>query len=123
MNEPAINGMTRTLARAAGWASLGAAALAFVAPAALSRTLGYGQNLTVVRVLGMRDLVVGLGLVAADDLTPWLKARFACEIADTALHTAGALTGEFDRGRATTIAFGAAGIAAIEYVLFLRRKA
>jgi hypothetical protein len=73
----------------------------------------------LIRALGARDLVVGLGLVTADDLTPWLRARLACELADLVLHTAGALSGQFSRNRALAIAAAAGTIAAFEYVVFL----
>lgn len=108
---------TTAFARTIGWGTLGLAVVAFVAPAALSRLLGYGERPRLVLALGVRDLAIGVGLVGADDVRPWLKARFVAEVADTVMHAAGAATGSFGRKRALAITAAAAAGAGLEYVL------
>lgn len=110
----------RVAARAIGCASICFALASFLAPGPLARILGYGERRRLVRALGARDLVVGLGLVTAEDLSPWLRARLASEAADTLLHAAGALTGAFDRKRAFGISVLAAAFAAVDSALIVR---
>lgn len=107
----------RLAARAAGYASLGFAAGGFMAPDLVARVAGYGDRRGLVLALAARDLVVGLGLVTAERVTPWLWARFAAEVMDTVLHAAGAATGAFDRKKAVAISAGAAACAAVEYAV------
>jgi hypothetical protein len=108
---------TRTVVRAIGWGSMGFTVASLVAPRVLARAMGHRERAGVVRALGARDFVVGAGLAGADDPTPWLRARLACELFDAALHAAGAANGAFHRKRALTIAAGAMALAGFEYAL------
>lgn len=120
-----MNGITHaeTLARAAGWASLGLTVVSVLAPGVLGRAFGLGERRALVRALGARDLVVGAGLVFANDPRPWMRARLASELFDAVLHGAGGLTGHFDRRRALAVATAAVLIGGVDYVLLhaLRR--
>lgn len=109
-----------TWTRVIGWASFGLTLASIVIPDTLGRAFGLGERRKLVRALGMRDFVVGAGLVLANDPTPWLRARLASEVFDTVFHCGGALAGVFDRRRALPIAAGAAAVAVLDY--FLIRK-
>ena len=109
-----------TWIRAIGWGSLGLTLASVVAPDALGRAFGLGERRKLVRTLGMRDLVVGSGLVFASDPAPWLRARLASELFDTVFHGGGALAGKFNRRRALPIAVGAAAVAVLDYVLLCK---
>lgn len=108
---------TSPFVRVIGWASIGIGLAALVAPATLGRALGIGERRTLARVLGGRDLVLGLGLVTAGDPELWLRARLAADAGDAVLHTAGALSGHFRRGRSLATAGFATTAAAVDYAL------
>lgn len=110
----------RSFARALGWSCLVLGATALVAPGSLGRALGLGDRRRLVRVMGVRDLVTGAGLVAARDPRPWLRARLAVEVADAAMHAAGAATGALRPGRATAVAASAAALAGVELAVLRR---
>lgn len=105
---------TRTAVRAIGWLSIGMGIGALVAPGIAATFLGYRRRRWLARLLGVRDLVVGAGLLAATDTAPWLRARLAAEVADTALHAGGGLTGVFGRKRALLAAAASAGFGAVD---------
>jgi hypothetical protein len=106
--------------RAIGWGSLGFALASAVAPDRLGRALGIGERRVLARTLGARDLVIGIGLVAARDPAPWLRARLAADVADAALHVLGAESGAFARNRALVVGCAAAAVAALDVVLLVR---
>ncbi|HEX8361821.1 MAG TPA: hypothetical protein VF613_17010 [Longimicrobium sp.] len=108
---------TIKVVRAIGWGSMGFTLASLVAPRTLGHAMGLGDRTGLVRALGARDLVMGAGLAGANDPTPWLRARLACELFDAALHAAGAASGTFHRKRALTIAAGAIALAGLEYAL------
>ncbi len=109
----------RALARGIGWASL-AMGLALLAPARAARLFGLGARPALLRAIGARDLVVGLGLLRCGDRARWLRLQALADVADAALMAAGLLTGAFARGRATLWLVGALASARCSLVLARR---
>ena len=99
----------RALARGIGWASL-AMGLALLAPARASRLFGLGARPALLRAIGARDLVVGLGLLRCGDRARWLRLQALADVADAALMGAGLLTGAFARGAGDPLAGRGAGV-------------
>ena len=80
---------TTTAARALGWASLGIAVAELVAPGWLQRQLGVRGHRGLLRALGARELLSGVGLLAADRPGPTMKtglwSRVGGDVMDLAL--------------------------------------
>lgn len=74
---------TSTLARSLGWFSIGLGAVELLAPGALSRFLGVERK-KLVRGFGLRELVAGIGILAADRAKPWIFARIGGDALDLA---------------------------------------
>jgi hypothetical protein len=90
-----------TLTRGIGWVSIGVGLALVVAPKRTVRAFGMGQRPSLGRFLGVRDLVVGVGLLCEhENLGPWLRARAVSDAGDATLLLAGAVSGIFPRGRA-----------------------
>ena len=90
-----------TLTRGIGWVSIGVGLALVVAPKWTVRAFGMGQRPSLGRFLGVRDLVVGVGLLCEqENLRPWLRARAVSDAGDATLLLAGAVSGIFPRGRA-----------------------
>lgn len=91
----------RKVARGIGWVSVGAGLALVVAPAQTVRKFGMGERPNLGRFLGVRDLVIGAGLLSrSENLAPWLRARAVSDAADAALLVGGAASGAFPRARA-----------------------
>ena len=89
------------LTRSIGWASVGVGLALVVAPKLTVRAFGMGERPRLGRFLGVRDLVIGAGLLSErEDLGPWLRARATSDAGDAILLLAGALLGVFPRRRA-----------------------
>ena len=81
------------LARGIGWLSVVVGLRLVAAPASGTRGFGMGDRPTLGRIMGVRDLIVGAGLLRGKDTRTWLMARGINDAADTALILAGAASG------------------------------
>ena len=88
------------LARGIGWVSIGVGLALVAAPARTVRRFGMGERPNLGRSLGVRDLVLGAGLLRSENLSRWLRARAISDAADAALLIGGAASGAFPRGQA-----------------------
>lgn len=97
-----------------GYFSLALGAVQLLAPHAMARWLGHPQAAGLVRGCGLRELGTGLGILTADDPTPWLQARVAGDMIDLAALAWCAGSGNPRRTNAR-LAFGAvAAVAALD---------
>lgn len=74
---------TLGLARALGWFSIALGAVELAAPGTVARSLGARRG-GVVATFGAREVAAGIGILAARDPTPWVKARVAGDVLDIA---------------------------------------
>lgn len=88
------------LARGIGWLSVVVGLQLIVAPKSGTRNFGMGERPTLGRVMGVRDLVVGAGLLRGRDTRTWLLARGINDAVDAAIILGGAASGAFPRDKA-----------------------
>src|SRR5215210_6964169 len=86
-SRPAGRGEER-LARALGWASLGLGLPGVATPGALGRLIGLGDdrdNQVLLRLVGLREVASGIGLLVQPRPVGWLWLRLAGDAMDLAL--------------------------------------
>lgn len=111
------------LARGVGLVSLGFGLALVAAPARTVKRLGMGERPNLGRFLGVRDLVLGAGLLRSEGrATSWLHARAISDAADAALLIGGAVSGAFPRGRAMVGLTVATTLSVLSFVLARRLK-
>lgn len=71
-------------ARALGWTGIGLGVAELVAPGWLSRTMGLDRRPKLLRTFGAREILAGVGILAADNPTPGMWARVAGDAMDLA---------------------------------------
>ena len=81
------------LARSLGWLSIGVGLAAVAVPGPLMKALGLGDRPTLGRFLGVRDFVLGTGLLLDQNTAAWCWARGIADALDVALIMSGAATG------------------------------
>jgi uncharacterized membrane protein len=69
-------------AQALGWLSVGLGLTALLAPRALGTATGIGARTGMLRMIGLRELAAGAGLLTARDARPWLWSRVAGDTLD-----------------------------------------
>ncbi len=108
------------LARALGWVSIGAGLALVAVPGPLMKALGLGDRPNLGRFLGVRDLVLGTGLLRGQNTAAWCRARGIADALDVALIIGGAATGAFRRNRAPLGLAAGAGFSALSFWLARR---
>lgn len=103
------------LASALGWLSLGLGLAHFLAPRALARATGLPASPMLLRALGVREVVCGLGLLnQAPASSLWPRARLAGDAMDLAMLGAAASGAGSPRKRIAATAAAVAGVAALD---------
>ena len=110
------HGLTRIL----GWVSIGVGLSAIAAPVPLMRAFGMGDRPKLGYLLGVRDLVLGVGILRGQNAGAWVRARGIADALDGALIIGGAATGAFRRDRAPISLAAAAGFSALSFWLAQR---
>jgi hypothetical protein len=72
------------LARKLGWFSIGLGLTEMLAPRLVSRMTGV-RNETLIQGFGLRELVVGVGILSSNRPTNWIWARVAGDAMDLAV--------------------------------------
>jgi uncharacterized membrane protein len=104
------------LAVGLGWFSLGLGLAEIVAPDRVARLVGVpatDRTLTVLRVMGLREIAAGAGVLAASNRAPGMWSRVAGDALDLGLLVAGmtSATGDARRGALATVAVSGVAVA------------
>ncbi|MGH8178817.1 MAG: SRPBCC family protein [Steroidobacter sp.] len=75
----------RQLAQALGWFSIGLGLAEVLAPRALGRAIGVGEHPAILRMLGVREIISGIGLLSERAPGSWAWSRVAGDAMDLAL--------------------------------------
>ncbi|HEX8822889.1 MAG TPA: hypothetical protein VF794_23380 [Archangium sp.] len=108
------------LPRALGWGSVGSGLVLLAFADRIRRLLRLRGRSAHVRAAGMRDVVIGLGLLMHRDRRPWLWARSVSDALDTAWLWK--TVRERPRGarRRAAVAAGGLGLTLVDFAEVLR---
>jgi len=102
------------LASGLGGFSIALGLMELIAPRMVARKLGMDSSETLVALYGLRELGAGIGLLAADNKTPWLWARVAGDVLDIGTLASGLAPGHRRKGN-VLLALGAVlGVTAVD---------
>lgn len=102
------------ITRALGWFSVGLGLTQLLAPSPLSRAIGISPSPLLMRLLGLRELSAGLGLLSQAKPSPWVGARVVGDAMDLGLLGVGLLTGGTSRLRLAAAAAAVGGVTALD---------
>jgi hypothetical protein len=75
---------THTLARGLGWFSIGLGLAELLAPRKVGGFLGMEEHSGLIQAYGAREIAAGVGILTAQDPTPWIWGRVAGDALDLA---------------------------------------
>lgn len=104
----------RHLVQALGWFSIGLGLAELLAPRALGRAIGVGDHPGVMRMLGVRGIVSGLGMLSERSPGTWAWSRVAGDAMDLALLGAASRSPEADPTRIAITTAGVLGVTALD---------
>ena len=109
--------------QALGWLSIGLGLTALLAPRAVGNLTGLGRQTNLLRLVGVRELVSGIGLLTQENKTPWLWSRVLGDTMDLAVLGGAALSGRRDSRRAMGATAVVAAITAADIAASIRQTA
>lgn len=101
----------KRIALGLGWFSIGLGLVEVLAPDALARFLGVKPKSGLFRLYGLREIAVGVGILARPSMPLWFWLRAAGDVVDLA--TLGAGTKNAQRVNKGAMGFSMANVAAI----------
>ena len=107
-------GEREQLVRGLGWFSIGLGALEIAAPQKLARWIGAEPAPNTVRLLGLREIITGIGILSQPDEPAWLHARVAGDAMDLGLLSASMFSNGSQRGRLGLAAAAVVGVTALD---------
>lgn len=105
---------TQQLARGLGWFSIGLGAAELFAPKQMSRLIGVRNHKTLIRLMGVREIAAGIGVLTEDRPEKSMAARVGGDALDLALLGAGLVSGKSQRGRVLAATAAVAGVTALD---------
>lgn len=108
---------TTQAAKGLGWFSIGLGMTQLLAPGWLSRTIGVGERQrTLMRALGAREVLSGVGVLSRHQRKAGLWARVAGDVMDVALLTRALTLRRSDRGRVAGATASVLAIGVLDYL-------
>ena len=107
----------RAMARGLGWASIALGVMGTLAPRQTARMIGVrdrGMAVTALRLVGLRELASGFGILTHTRPAGWVWARVVGDAMDLALLGAAFLSPRTDKSRLTAATTAVAGITALD---------
>jgi len=104
----------RQLGQLLGLFSVGLGLAELLAPRALGRAVGVGDHPEIIRMLGVRGIVTGLGMLSQRAPANWAWARVAGDAMDLALLGAAASSPDAGPRRIAAATAGVLGVAALD---------
>jgi len=104
------------MAKALGWFSVGLGLAEVAAPRQLSRFIGVQERPNLVRLLGIREIASGLGILLQDSPAPWLWSRVVGDAVDLALLGAALSSDHSDRKRVGVATAAVVGVTALDII-------
>lgn len=99
-------------AQALGWFSIGLGLAEVIAPASVAAAVGV-RNPTLVRAMGVREILTGIGILSNRHPTGWMWGRVAGDAVDLAI-LVDAMSGDGDYERAAVATAAVAGVTALD---------
>lgn len=107
-------GDRETLDRSLGWFSIGLGLTQLLAPRTLGRAIGVGDQSTVIRMCGMREIVSGVGLLSGKAPAAFSTSRVFGDVLDLALLGASLRSPQANPGRIAAAATAVASVTAVD---------
>jgi uncharacterized membrane protein len=105
---------TDTLARGLGWFSVGLGLAEILIPRTVSKVIGVEERSGLLRTLGVRELVSGVGILTNQNPTGWLWSRVGGDAVDLALLGGALASDDTGRVRASITTAAVAGVTALD---------
>jgi uncharacterized membrane protein len=102
------------LAHALGWLSIGLGLAEIAAPRGLARLIGVNDNRRLLRVLGLREIASGIGILSRRRPVGWLWSRVGGDIMDLAILGTALISPNANRRRVAAATAAVTGVTVLD---------
>ena len=102
------------MARGLGWFSIGLGLAAVLAPRGLARMIGIRKHSGLFRLLGLREIATGVGILSQRRPAGWLWGRVAGDAMDLSLLGTAIASSGSQRGKVVAATAAVAGVTALD---------
>jgi uncharacterized membrane protein len=102
------------LARAIGWFGIGLGAVELLAPRGFGRSIGVDAPAWLIRLIGLREMAGGVGILTQPEPGPWIEARATGDLMDLMLLGVAFSSPSANRDRVAAAVAATAGITALD---------
>jgi hypothetical protein len=106
----------RKLALGLGWFSVGLGLAQILAPRGMAKLVGIEKGGGLMRVLGLRELINGCGILTQRKQSRWVWARVAGDVIDASLLSSTLATANSNRRRVAMATAAVAGVTALDVI-------
>jgi uncharacterized membrane protein len=106
----------RNLALGLGWFSVGLGLAQIFAPRGMAKLVGIEKGRGLMRVLGLRELINGCGILTQRKQSGWLWARVAGDVIDASLLSSSLGAANANRRRVAIATAAVAGVTAVDVI-------
>jgi uncharacterized membrane protein len=103
------------IARGLGWFSIALGLVQLLAPRQIGRAVGVGNHALVMRLIGLREIATGLGILTQARPGPWFKTRVAGDMLDLTLLGAALTSPGSQAGRLAIAGAAVAGVTSLDW--------
>jgi uncharacterized membrane protein len=103
-----------TLSRALGWFGIGLGVVQLVAPRGFGRSIGVEAPEWLLRLIGLREIANGVGILTQPEPRPWIEARATGDLMDLALLGLAFNSRSANRDRVAAAVAVTAGVTALD---------
>jgi uncharacterized membrane protein len=103
------------LARALGWFSICLGMTEVAAPAAVARLAGLNGNRRLIRTVGLREILHGVGILCRRKPVGWLWSRVFGDVLDLAVLGRAAVAPNTNKGRVAAAAAAVTGVTVLDF--------
>jgi uncharacterized membrane protein len=104
----------RRVASGLGWFSIGLGLAQIFAPRRMARLAGVKADLNLLRLLGAREFITGVGILSQKQPASWVHARVAGDALDLALLSTAITSSKTRRSRVAAATAAVAGVTALD---------
>lgn len=102
------------LARGLGWFSIGLGITQIAAPRAFARLVGLNDNRRLMRMVGIREIASGVGILSRRKPTGWLWSRVGGDLMDLTILGTALVSPSTNRRRVATAAAAVTGVTVLD---------
>ena len=112
------------MARALGWFSIGLGLAEVLAPRAMARIIGLGEDYPrLMPLMGVREIATGCGILASTNPAPWLWMRVVGDAVDLSLLGAAMTDDDARLGCVQRTTAAVAGVTALDVLSAVQHSA